>query len=151
MLVSNSGVMIEYFSHQLSARVLQLLGDPEKKVKKTVIYECERLAFAGALRVWGDTIKGCDVFGYVDNNPSCDWIMSGGTSSSHATPVVYDILVLEETLGVRLWVARVPSPSNVSDAPSCLQCQQLDSLEVHSGGRNFGELLLSLLSKQWSG
>ena len=46
VLLSSDGVMLEYFSHQLSARVLQLLGDPEKK---TVIYECELLACAGAL------------------------------------------------------------------------------------------------------
>ena len=80
------------------------------------------LAFAGALRVSDSTIKGCDVVGRIDNNPSRDSIISGGTSSSHATPSVHDILMVEEALGIRLWVARVPSPSNISDAPSRLQC-----------------------------
>ena len=148
VLVDGTGALMEYFSHQLAAEVLRALGDSDKK---TVIYECELLAFAGALKVWSDFIKGSDLVGYIDNNPARDSVISGGTSSLHASPIVYDILTTEESLHLRLWVARVPSPSNIiADAPSRLQCQELDSLGIHSRVSKFDELFLRMLSKQWS-
>ena len=147
VLVDSTGVLMEYFSHQLSSEVLEALGDSQKK---TVIYECELLAFAGALKIWSEFIKDCDVVGYVDNNPARDSVISGGTSSLHASPIVYDILATEEALRLRLWIARVPSPSNIADAPSRLQCQELESLGVHSRVSETDELFLRMLSKQWS-
>ena len=52
-------------------------------------------------------------------------------ASLHASSIVYDILTTEEALRLRLWIVRVPSPSNIADAPSRLQCQKLESSGIH--------------------
>ena len=95
--------------------MLQLLGSSEKE---TVIFECEMIAVSIALDLWKSELSNAGVVTFVDNDSARDSIISAKTSSAAAKIILRKILVDEENLGLDLWIARVPSPSNIADLPS---------------------------------
>ena len=86
--------------------------------KKTIIFEAELLAVVCALKLWSRVIDGSPTVIYVDNNSARDVAISGSARSEAACSLL-DILLQEEfTAGIVPWYQRVPSPSNIADAPS---------------------------------
>ena len=64
---------------------------------------------------------------YVDNNAVRDVLISGCGRSNIAKHLVEVLLNLEDSHSVLTWIARVPSPSNVSDGPSRGSASELEA------------------------
>ena len=115
VLVDGGNNFLKFFSTDLSTDMLHLLGSAEKE---TVICECELIAVAMDLDHWKSDLANAGVVTFVDNNSARDSIISAKTSSAAAKVILRKILIDEENLGLDLWIARVPSPSNIADVPS---------------------------------
>ena len=73
---------------------------------------------------WGDRLGGAAVF-YTDNNTVRDTLISCNSSNKVAKALLISVLALECVRQVTPWYARVPTDSNMSDAPSRLETSHL--------------------------
>ena len=55
---------------------------------------------------------------YIDNNSTRDVSISGSARTEPGRSLVSQLLEAEDTGGILAWYTRVPSHSNVADAPS---------------------------------
>ncbi len=62
--------------------------------------------------------RGRKVVYFIDNDAARDSLIKGYSDSKASMNVIYQFFALERTSPSSLWFARVPSHSNVSDAPS---------------------------------
>ena len=82
------------------------------------ITQRELLAAAISLQVWGPALASCFMTLWIDNDAVRHSIISGNAYPESNRLIVQACLTSEANSGLRLWVARVPSVSNPSDAPS---------------------------------
>ncbi len=142
VLVDSGNSIQRFFSTDLSADMLHLLGSSEKE---TVIFEREIIAVAVALDLWKFQLADAGVVTFVDNNSARDAIISAKTSSVAAKVILRKIFIDEEKLCLDLWIARVPSPSNIADLPSRHEVDLLLKLGAHRDYPEVDSLLSSKL------
>ena len=65
---------------------------------------------------------------YTDNDAVRDCLISCNTSSSKARPILDLYLKVEFQAAFNAWMSRVPTDSNIADAPSRGDCQTLKSI-----------------------
>ena len=94
---------------------LLLLGYPEKS---TVIFEAESLALIVALIVWRKFLRHRPCVVYIDNNSTRDVSISGTARTQPGKSLVAQLLEAEDVGSILAWYTRVPSSSNIADAPS---------------------------------
>ena len=109
------GRMLEFFSVDVEPAYLVKLGS---LYKHTVIYELELLAGVLAIRLWCRFIEDRQCVLYVDNDGARHSYISGVSHDPVVETILDDFVFFEESCRTSLWVARVPSPSNVADLPS---------------------------------
>jgi hypothetical protein len=73
-----------------------------------------------AKRLWHDSIVDSRVVHYVDNNSAKFGMIRGYSRVSSSGKLIDACWGLDAELGAASWFSRVPSPSNVGDAPSRL-------------------------------
>ena len=127
VLVGPDGCYREFFSARLQPLQLKALG---AESRRTVIFEAELLAVLVALTTWSGLIEACPVVFYIDNNAARDVAISGCARSPVSLKLVSGLLALEDRLSIYPWFSRVPSPSNIADAPSRLCLEPLTRLSV---------------------
>ena len=115
VLVDNKGKQLSSFSISLLPTEILALGYPEKS---TVIFEAELLALLVALIVWRKQLRNRPCVAYIDNNSTRDVSISGSARTEPGRSLVSQLLEAEDTGGILAWYTRVPSHSNVADAPS---------------------------------
>ena len=98
----------------------------QRQPRKTLIFELEFFAVFCALSMWADIVSPFAVV-FIDNNGVKDALVRCGTTSVNAGPILKACLTLEDDRGLRVWYARVPTHSNIADAPSRLECKDLRS------------------------
>ena len=82
------------------------------------IYELEILPLVVCLELWGDLIKDCPVVHYIDNDAAKASMIRGYGATEVARRLVQKYVEHEERFQLKVWFARVPSFSNLSDGPS---------------------------------
>lgn len=122
VLVNGRGELISFFSERLSADHLKTLGHG---AKKTVIFEAELLALIVGVTVWERFLRGALVVCYIDNNSARDVAISASARNSVAHNLLDKLITVEMASRGFFWYARVPSPSNIADAPSRLKIDDL--------------------------
>ena len=122
VLVSQDGVKLSFFSASPPSSLLEKLQIAERK---TIIFECELLAIYCALVIWQNEIRQSPVVIFTDNNGARDTLISCSTSSLNARRVLDATLKLECELMIQPWYARVPTESNIADAPSRFEVEHL--------------------------
>eukprot|EP00438_Fugacium_kawagutii_P023433 Skav223482 [mRNA] locus=scaffold643:15800:17638:+ [translate_table: standard] len=127
VLVNPQGRVVSFFSEQLSKRHLEILGWGEKK---TVIFEAELLGMIVAMTLWEKVIRGALVVCYIDNNSARDVAISGAARNSAAHNLLEKLIAVEMSSNGFFWYARVPSPSNIADEPSRLDCKKMLALKA---------------------
>ena len=146
VLVGPDGRYREFFSTRLQPSQLKALG---AESRRTVIFEAELLAVLVALTAWSNRLEACPVVFYIDNNAARDVAISGNARSPVGLKLVSGLLALEDRLSIYPWFSRVPSPSNIADAPSrlCLEpLTQLSAAEVPVATHVDAALAMCLLS-----
>lgn len=115
VLLDSVGVQLAAFSCKLDLAALSVLGYP---AKSTVIFEAELLALLVGLVLWKKPLRGRPCVCYVDNNATRDVAIAGRARTQPGLDLVSKLLRLEDSIGLIAWYARVPSLSNIADAPS---------------------------------
>ena len=82
------------------------------------IMQCELLAAAVSLAVWGPVLSGSHVTLWIDNDAARHGIIAAQAYPRSNMLIVQACLAAEVDFGLGLWIARVPSISNPADAPS---------------------------------
>ena len=124
VLVNPAGRYASAFSFCLSVSDLSKLGYPDKK---TIIFEAELLAVIVSFFLWQRILKGRPCVVYVDNNGTRDVCISGSARTSPGKELVAKLLMVEDSVGVVSWFARVSSSSNVADGPSRGSCDGVEA------------------------
>ena len=127
VLFGPTGELHSFFSHCLNDEQREALGELRKK---TIIFEAELLSVCIAFALWSRLFAGHPIVCYVDNNAVRDVLISGRGRSNIAKHLVEVLLNLEDSHSVLTWIARVPSPSNVSDGPSRGSTSELEALNA---------------------
>ena len=78
----------------------------------------EFLAVSCATLTWRDQLRNAPLVLFIDNNSCRDVLISAKGRSPLMRKLLSHYLKNEHEVGFTPWVARVPSPSNCSDAPS---------------------------------
>ena len=115
VLVDNKGNQLSAFSLMLLPAEILALGFP---AKSTVIFEAELLALLVALIVWRKFLRHRPRVAYIDNNSTRDVSISGSARTKPGKSLVAQLLEAEDTGCILAWYTRVPSSSNIADAPS---------------------------------
>ena len=93
--------------------------------RKTIIFECELFAIFVAMQCWSTKLQDSQVVVCIDNEGVKDALIVCQTSIINATPILCAILQLEFDLRWNAWFSRVPTESNIADAPPRGETQQL--------------------------
>ena len=125
VLVDSSGKVTHFFSTSLRDN---LVDEINKTQRKTVIFELELFAILCAVVVWKQFITNCAVVVYTGNDAARDCLIACNTSSCNARPILDLYLKVEFQSSFNAWVSRVPTDSNIADAPSRGDCKSLHEL-----------------------
>ena len=98
----------------------------KKSGRAQVICQAEIFPVVVAKKTWFEQLEGRAILWFVDNHSA----QSSLVRSFSPVADNYELLVLNSQLDMHLqalsWYARVPSKSNPGDAPSRLECDELD-------------------------
>ena len=89
--------------------------------KKQLVTEAELLPQLLARRLWAPRLCGTKLISFVDSEPSKFSLIKGTSDSQTCSDIVACVAMEDYKLMVWPWYARVPSFSNVADAPSRLR------------------------------
>ena len=115
VLADSNGNILFYFGHVVDKRLVATWGPPDKT---QYIFEAEVLPYALALTVWGDIVKGCCIFAFIDNEAAKSAWITATASSDVAQMILHHGTRLEADLNVWPFFSRVPTHSNMGDDPS---------------------------------
>ena len=115
VLISPSGSLKSWFSLPLeTSDIAPLL--PLHSVN--AIGELETIAVAVALQLWSTVLASCCLVSYIDNEGAKFSLIKGCSRSPVLARLCHWVATLCEKQTIMPWFSRVPSPSNVADAPS---------------------------------
>ena len=115
VLADGEGNVLFYFGHVVDKAMVATWGPPDKTQH---IFEAEVLPYVLALTVWGDVIRGCCIFAFIDSEAAKSAWITGTASSDVAQIILHRGTRLESDLNVWPFFARVPMHSNMGDDPS---------------------------------
>ena len=115
VLCNETGKQLAAISISLTEVDLNILGYP---LKSTIIFEAELLALVLCVKLWRKLLCNRPCVMYVDNNGTRDVAISGSARSWPGSSLVSALLRQEDAACLTAWYARVPSSSNVAEAPS---------------------------------
>ena len=81
--------------------------------------------------LWPNILLNMPVVTFVDNDAARFGSIRGSSSSADSSAITAISADLDAGLGIHQWVARVPSLSNIADAPSRLDFSCLLALGAH--------------------
>ncbi|CAE7232725.1 unnamed protein product [Symbiodinium sp. CCMP2592] len=123
-LFDSSGKALSYFSLNLPASSVEKL----RSASKHPIYEIEMLAVWAALSAWSHLLSNSYTVMYLDNEAARGAFVACKSGTAAGARILNGCLDFEEASRLRIWFGRVPTHSNIADAPSRGDCAQLVSL-----------------------
>ena len=127
VLVDPAGTPVRFIQEMPGESLLKALGHREKG---TIIFEAEMFALLLALRRWRVHFASRQLVAYVDNDAVRCAVASSSGHYGIAKKMIKEINDIEEKSGALLWIARVPTKSNISDDPSRGDSTALQSLHA---------------------
>ena len=103
------------------------------KTAKQLNFEAEIMPLLVALTWWPDRLKDCLLLVFIDNDAARHAWVSATAKTKHARNMIHSALSLEAQLGIVSYFCRVPTHSNIADAPSRLDfklCQEIGAERV---------------------
>ena len=98
------------------------------KTAKQLNFEAEIMPLLVALTCWPDRLEDCLLLVFIDNDAARHAWVSATAKTKHARNMIHSALSLEAQLGIVSYFCRVPTHSNIADAPSRLDfklCQEI--------------------------
>ena len=85
---------------------------------ETIIMELEVLPVLVSRRVWAERLRGRSHISFLDNDSAKDGLVAGYSRNAVACEFIARVTASDIVLGALPWYDRVPSLSNIADAPS---------------------------------
>ena len=148
VLISPCGVALEFISEM----VLSELMDTFLTLSKHPIFELELLPVWIALVEWEGHLAGAQCVFYLDNEAAKSSLVNGCSSQTSGAEIIQTFVYAEMKLQVKVWFARVPTSSNISDGPSRLETAELQrcgAIQKRIHWRNLLDRMGSDRSKSW--
>ena len=117
VLVCPRGTLVQFFGGQVPVDLMELLLSKSKNP----IYELEVMPILVAILLWGATCERAQVCWYLDNEAGKSAFLKAYGATEVADGMVQDFTRHEMELQIKSWFSRVPSASNIADAPSRLE------------------------------
>ena len=124
VLVDPHGNLVEFFSSEVPSALMTKLCE----TSANPIYELELLPVLVAYLCWRRYLVNSQTVFYLDNDAARAGLTKALGATQHAEAIVHQIMSLESQFRNKPWYGRVPTASNISDDPSRLECQYLESL-----------------------
>ena len=115
VVLDNSGNYVAFFSERVPDFVLAGLG---WRRDKRIIFGCEMLAVTLAFWIWKAHLSQKQCVIYVDNEGVKFALIKGSSAAEYTGDLLSFTCFLESDAACLAWYARVPTSSNISDAPS---------------------------------
>eukprot|EP00435_Cladocopium_sp_Y103_P041937 s386_g11.t1 len=118
VLFDCNGVMLSFFSEEVSTKMVELLNPLGKE---TLIFELEALAvMVGVHHLLDETflLPNDRIVIFLDNEAVLSRLIAGRADSTLDGLIFQSVLEWERSSGVCAWFERVASAANVADAPS---------------------------------
>ena len=148
VLISPCGVALEFISEQVPSELM----DKFLTLSKHPIFELELLPVWIALTEWEGHLVGAQCVFYLDNEAAKASLVNGCSSQDSGAEIIQAFVYSEMGLQVKVWFARVPTSSNISDGPSRLEIadmQRCGAKQKQIHWRNLLERMGADRSKSW--
>ena len=132
-----------YFSLELLEDVLEQLGE---SLKEQLIFEAETLAAVVAYILWTPHITSEHCWLFVDNEGTKFCLIKGFSDNECVCKLVRSFALHEAETHIMSWIGRVPSYSNVADAPSRNDVESLLSLQAVDDSIEANEIMRRLIN-----
>ena len=114
VLLDAAGGSYQFFAATLGPEAMGALSSKAANPIAAV----ELLACLIALALWANEVRDRAVIGFVDNESAKCALVKGGSAAQDVATICGDVCAAEIALAAVLYWERVPSSSNISDAPS---------------------------------
>lgn len=156
VLCDETGTVLQWFSLAVSKMQIDPILDEQCR---TAIGELETIAVAVAIKLWIESIVSKHLVSFVDNEGSKYSLVKGYSKSSKVTSICDYIHNLLDSYVVVPWFTRVPSPSNISDAPSRFRAHPFLNASIRERQEKALDAFLEVVShvkahqstKEWGG
>ena len=139
VLPNHDGIPLRFFSENIPALVMKRF----LKASDNPIYLIELLAGYVAVFLWGGLI-GRYVVMYIDNEASHLALIKAYSSTQMGNVIVQMFVASEDSSQWKVWFGRVCSYSNIADAPSRMEVQDLVTRGAMQDKFAWDVILLSL-------
>ena len=139
VLLNHDGIPLRFFSENIPALVMKRF----LKASDNPIYLIELLAGYVAVFLWGGLI-GRYVVMYIDNEASHLALIKAYSSTQMGNVIVQMFVASEDSSQWKVWFGRVCSYSNIADAPSRMEVQDLVTRGAMQDKFAWDVILLSL-------
>ena len=102
-----------------------LVAEWKKDGQEQVIAQAELLPIMMVKKQMKWALQGARVLYFIDNEGVKEALVSGSTRSEQSKKMLIECMVQDAKSNSLTWYARVPSPSNLADAPSRMCVQEL--------------------------
>ena len=130
LLCTKLGEGIECFGEYLPEDVVAKWANG---VRKQLVFEAEILPYLLSLSLWGDRLRGCKLLVFLDNEAARHSWISGHADATFARYMTHAGTLMEASLMVDPFFARVPTFSNLADGPSRMSfdvCSKLGATRI---------------------
>ena len=114
VLLDAAGGSYQFFAATLGPAAMGALSSKAANPIAAV----ELLACLVALSLWADAVRGRAVIGFVDNESAKCALVKGASAAQDVATICGDVCAAEIALAAVFYWERVPSRSNIADAPS---------------------------------
>ena len=92
------------------------------------IFGIELLPVWISLTLWEGYLSNTQCVFYLDNEAAKGALVKGATDAGSGTRLVQAFVVSEMNLQIKVWFSRVPTSSNIADAPSRMSFEELSNV-----------------------
>ena len=96
----------------------ELVDQWTAKGSKQVIMEGEILPMLVARMLWSSVLRDTSMVGFIDNDAAKSALIRAYSTNDDASRILQEIVEYDMKFGLLTWYERVPSVSNIADAPS---------------------------------
>jgi hypothetical protein len=126
VLINPSGIAVEFISERVPdswmAKFLSISTHP--------IFELELLPVWIALDEWEGHLSGAQCVFYLDNEAAKASLVNGASMQDNGAEIIQAFVYSERRIQVKVWFARVPTSSNISDGPSRFDVSEMEKHHV---------------------
>ena len=107
---------------------VSILDQWKKDGHEQLIAQVELLPIVVVKRQFGHLLSSARVIYFIDNEGVKEALVAGVTKSQASKVMLHECMIQDSMLNNLSWYTRIPSPSNIADAPSRMKLDEIEEL-----------------------